>query len=187
MIKNNAPIWYDEQHAADLLSPLDEGQRAWLLDSGSLTRRLRACTRGAVEHDLRYAGWAHLLADEVALMPAGQQYWVREIDWRLQGCRWVAARVVIPEVTLTAELRNVGGRSLGEILFADPTVQRGPFEFACLMPGHPCHQLASAGAETGTAFWARRSLFYRQAKALLVTEVFLPAFLAQALADDEAH
>lgn len=50
---------------------------------------------------------------------------IREIDWRYQNDLWVAARVVIPLATMEAEakgrqLKYIGERSLGDILFSDP-------------------------------------------------------------------
>jgi chorismate--pyruvate lyase len=90
------------------------------------------------------------------------------------------ARTVVPRVTLAskAELAELKDRSLGSVLFKDPTMQRGAFEIARIYPDDDWHayiqSLVNVGNET---FWARRSIFHVQQHPLLLTEVFLPDIL----------
>ena len=74
------------------------------------------------------------------------------------------------------ELRGLGTRPLAMMLFNDPRVRRHPFEFARVDRRHPLWKRASqlCGRELPT-LWARRSLFMRRGRPLLVTEVFMPA------------
>jgi chorismate--pyruvate lyase len=73
-------------------------------------------------------------------------------------------------------LRGLGTRPLAAMLFVDPLVRRGPFEYARVDRRHPLWQRARQlfGREL-PALWARRSRFTRQERPLMVTEVFLPA------------
>ena len=61
------------------------------------------------------------------------------------------------------------------MLFADPTMQRGPVEIARLTP---CDKLFPAAiqqlAQHPEMIWGRRSLFTLGGKPLLVSEIFLP-------------
>jgi chorismate--pyruvate lyase len=75
-------------------------------------------------------------------------------------------------------LRGLGTRPLAMMLFTDPRVRRHPFEFARMDRRHPLWKRAARlfGGELPT-LWARRSLFTRRGRPLLVTEVFLPVLL----------
>ena len=73
-------------------------------------------------------------------------------------------------------LRGVGNKSLGSMLFADPTIRRSPLAWRQLDPRHPLWQQAQAALriQLPSRLWARRSLFLMGSARLLVTEVFLP-------------
>jgi chorismate--pyruvate lyase len=61
------------------------------------------------------------------------------------------------------------------LLFTDPLVRRAPFEYARVDARHPLWKRARQvfGHDFPT-LWARRSLFHREGRPLMVTEVFLP-------------
>lgn len=90
---------------------------------------------------------------------------------------WVFARSILPLSTLTGRqrrLRRLDARPLGALLFADPSMRRGPMQLG---------QVASlnlplpGGADENTGLlWGRRSVFFLDGKPLLVSEIFLPAF-----------
>jgi chorismate--pyruvate lyase len=75
-------------------------------------------------------------------------------------------------------LRGLGNRPLAEALFADPLVRRHPLEFVRVDFRHALWK--RAGDVLGRSLpplWARRSLFTRRGRPLMVTEVFLPELL----------
>ncbi len=74
--------------------------------------------------------------------------------------------------------REAGLEPLAEALFADPLVHRNPLEFRRVDARHPLWKRARRvfGREL-PALWARRSLFRRRGRPLMVTEVFLPEIL----------
>jgi chorismate--pyruvate lyase len=76
------------------------------------------------------------------------------------------------------ELARLNNRSLGSVLFKDPTLYRSPFEIALFTQEMEWHQkvLSSVKRELST-LWARRSLFRIREKPLLLIEVFLPDLL----------
>jgi chorismate--pyruvate lyase len=90
---------------------------------------------------------------------------IREVKLLGKNRTYVFARTVIPAQTLTGkqkQLAMLGNRSLGTMLFTDPSMQRGMF------------QISRIKLDSGELVWARRSIFYLSGKPLLVCEVFLP-------------
>ena len=71
-------------------------------------------------------------------------------------------------------LSRLGGRPLAEMLFHDTAVVRLPMEYRKIDARHPLFRRAMAVAPfQATSIWARRSVFLKQGRPLLVTEVFL--------------
>lgn len=88
------------------------------------------------------------------------------------------ARTVLPQHTLTGkhkQLARLKSRSLGSVLFKDPDMRRGSFEFASLSAGDTDFDILhdTLTLQT-TTLWARRSIFTLKEKPLLLTEIFLP-------------
>lgn len=160
--------WYTLRRPASTDAPLC--WRKWLLDPGSLTQRLVSLSQGDFRVEVIRQGWYHPTRSEAKAlgMRPRQLAIIREVQLIGNGQPWVFARSVIPATTLTGkqrELNFIGSRSLGTILFRDPTMQRGPLKVSRLK------------IQDGDSAWARRSLFYLSNKPLLVSEVFLPALL----------
>jgi chorismate--pyruvate lyase len=153
----------------------------WLLDTDSLTRRLvHACpARFSVRVvDQRRA---QPLFEESAALGLGRSTLalVRQVQLRCAEIPWVCARTVIPHSTLTGprrRLARLGNRSLGAVLFADPTLARGEVEVARLDASSRLFALVTSGLPKRPAeLWGRRSLFRLGGRPLLVSEFFLPA------------
>jgi len=173
--------------------------RGWLTDRGSLTRRLKQASRRF--RVVRLAqGRAGVCVDEAACLgdarPRRRNFIVREVLLECDGRPTVFAHSVIAAQALHGPLRwlaGLGSRPLGEALFGDPRVRRGPLAFRRLRAPdrrylRAASQLAARGQPVPSALWARRSKFSVCGHLLLVTEVFLPAVaclensLAEALA-----
>lgn len=157
--------WYSLRRPAVTDAPLE--WRKWLLDTGSLTQRLIAASQGDFRVEVVRQGWCRPTRSEAKALniPSRQLAMIREVQLIGKGQAWVYARTVIPASTLTGkqrELNFIGNRSLGSILFSDPTMKRGPL------------QISKLKLITGESVWARRSLFHLSDKPLLVAEVFLP-------------
>jgi chorismate lyase len=76
-------------------------------------------------------------------------------------------------------LSRLGSRPLAEMLFRDPTVVRLPMEYRKIDCRHPLFVRAQEVADfSAHTLWARRSVFIKKNRPLLVTEVFLPAMAA---------
>lgn len=157
---------------------------SWLMDTDSLTLRLRsACGRG-FHVALRAQHWRRPLPSErdALALPDHARALVRQVHL-LNGDRaLVYARTVMPAATLQGPRRrfaNLGTRSLGSVLFGTAGLVRGPLEAARLEAGHALYDAALAGADRrgASALWGRRSVFLVQGYPLMVTEVFLPAVL----------
>ena len=75
-------------------------------------------------------------------------------------------------------LSRLGGRPLAEMLFHDTAVVRLPMEYRKIDARHPLYRRAREVAPfEATSIWARRSVFLKQGRPLLVTEVFLRTIL----------
>ena len=151
--------------------------RHWLLEPGSLTQHLRRCCGGRFHVQLLGQQLSRPLRDEASALgrPPHELALVRQVRLCCDGQVWVFARTVIPLPSLKGghkRLTQLGTRPLGELLFADPGMQRSEVEVAPLPPAHPLHPLS--GATTGEGLWGRRSVFTLYHQPLLVSEFFLP-------------
>lgn len=148
-------------------------QRHWVLDRGSLTKRLIQASSGHFKVELNRQTWELPSLDERLLLklPAGQRALIREVLLLCHGVVWVKARSIIPKQTLTGEekqLAYLGERPLGAFLFRSKTMKRGPFQIASFR--HKRQQNASA----------RRSVFFLHGKPVLVSEFLMPPVFSSA-------
>lgn len=170
------PSWFPRVRAL----PLEWAD--WLFDPGSLTQRLRRkCPNHFCVHVL-HQGWARPTLDETRALGlrSNAWAWIREVRLMCGEQPWVFARTLIPPTTLRGRGRrliHLGNRPLGQVLFADPRIRRGPVEIARLVVGQKLHRRAFIGlVEPPDAIWGRRSIFWIDGHhPLLVCEIFLPA------------
>ncbi len=152
--------------------------KPWLLDETSLTEHLVRAGAGDFRVQLQRNCWGLPFADErMALdMDSRERALLRETLLLVRGQPWVYARSVIPASTIIGAnkpLRSLGNRSLGSWLFKVPNMQRDPFAIALLPAGN---SLVTAELQQQASLWGRRSRFVVNRRALLVCEIFLPAF-----------
>lgn len=166
--------------------------RSWLQTQGSLTVRIKTrCSRFNLV--VLFQGLIKPLPDErdrLGLKP-GEQAWVREVLLCEGETPLVFAHSVLPLGHVRGAwnlFAGLGSRPLGEALFADRSISRHPLQYSNLNRHHPLlkrlqqHRIGQGasslnhhGRLIGTwALPARRSLFERHGKTLMVTEVFLP-------------
>lgn len=151
----------------------------WLLDTGSLTARLKArCDRFRVHVVAEQRAQPAIDERRLIGLPIGRLAWTREVLLYADDIAVVFAHSVLAPRDLNGAwhmARAIGSRPLGAALFADPSISRGPLTTARLDPRHPLHHRACEVLGIGLpVLWARRSRFTRLGRPLLVTEVFLP-------------
>ena len=122
----------------------------WLLDSGSLTQRLCRASAGRFHVCVLHEGWTRPDRDEARILGLrlAARAWTREVQLLGDEQPWVFARTLIPARTLRGRgrrLTQLGTRPLGQALFADPGVRRGPLEITRIAAGERLHQQAFAG------------------------------------------
>lgn len=171
------PHWRPETQFTS--AELPPAHRPWLLDDGSLTGRLVRMGRGRFAVRRLYQGWEVPLVSERRLLalPNRRKALVREVVLLLEDRPVVFARSVFPISSLTGELghlRHLQNRSLGAILFRHPLMQRSPFELSRI-PGDSGY--LPPELRQAMPAWGRRSCFDIRGKCLIVSEVFLQAFL----------
>ena len=158
---------------------MPENLGPWLIDNGSLTRKLVALSKDQFKVQVLRQELATPGAAEANALKMTQQtpVMIREVVLKGRGRPWVFARSILPMTTMTgrlAGLRTLSNQPLGELLFQDPSMTREPLEAACL----PARILSvpAALAAGDEPLWARRSVFFLDQKPLLVSEVFLSEF-----------
>jgi chorismate lyase len=146
----------------------------WLLDSGSLTQRVRSLC-GKQPFRVRVLSQRYRCSSTAEATVLKIRPGLRVLDRQVQLCRGeeplVYARSLLPVTLFTGRqqrLKFQGSRSLGATLFADPTVTRGELQIAQIAAEH------IPGAEGAAEVWGRRSVFRIQGKPLLVAEFYLP-------------
>ncbi|ELU00933.1 hypothetical protein CAPTEDRAFT_137355 [Capitella teleta] len=156
---------------------IPETLREMILDQNSLTRRLKQLHNNeffvrVISHEWQEPS----LQEKVFLNCEDQRASVREVLLFGSGQPIVFARSVLPESSLTGEnedLLELGEKPLGEYIFSQPGLHRGPIEVvdiqACQFNSHLDFKFDTEIA------WARRSLFYLREKPISVCEVFLPS------------
>jgi len=141
--------------------------KSWILDKGSLTKRLIAASNESFCVKVIYQGRAYPHLDETKNLNISQREkaLVREVELVCDGVVWVRARSVIPISTMTGperELNILGNRPLGAYLFKSKTMRRSNLE------------LCRFNIDEGKQIYGRRSIFYLNSKPLLVSEFFMP-------------
>jgi chorismate--pyruvate lyase len=155
----------------------------WLVHCGSLTRRLKCrCRHFSVENVITRIRPANHDEERELGLRRGQNAYVREVVLHCDGQPVVFAHSVIPLRNLHGPWNSVtrlGTRPLGEALFTDHQIRRHPLAYKTLQRHQRLHRqtLAAVPLEGNVRLLARRSTFTLKGRALMVTEVFLPAIL----------
>lgn len=179
MRKQLRPKWQDHnKHIPESIS-------AWLLHKSSMTKKLRAITKQEFNVNVLFHGRKKARVDERNFLNISKDepVIVREVELSCDQNVCIYARSVFPLSSLTekySEIKNLGNKPLGDVIFNDPNLQREPFQIACLGPGHI--DFAKAVRTLNQApdeLWARRSIFRLDDKPILVTEIFLPTLFSQ--------
>ncbi len=167
-----------------IATPIPPQVRFWLFDASSLTERVIAACPGTFQLEVIRQAWRRPLRGEaraLGLRPHHRAL-VREVHLCCAQTPWVYARTVIPRATLAGPARRLAhlrARSLGAVLFVDPSTERGEVQVARLTPADAIYRDAAQSLSPPPAqLWARRTRFVLRGRPLLVTEVFLPALVA---------
>jgi chorismate lyase len=159
--------------------------RPWITDRGSLTARIIA---HFADFNLQRLGQQRATPNEderrVLGLRHGEEAIVREVLLKSAVTTLVFAHTAVNPHDLRGAWRGLsrlGARPLAEMLFHDPTVTRMAMEYKRLPAQHALmrrlDELHLRDQRSASAIWARRSVFLKNAKPLLVTEVFMPAIL----------
>lgn len=160
--------------------------RHWLIERGSLTKRLQSKTTQFNVRPLSVRS-GKPQQDELAdlALVSSQHALLREVLLVGNGSPQVFAHSVLPYKSLRGVWRGLGflgHQPLGAALFSDPRVNRAPLEYKKIAKYHALyHQAVQHLTNPPLFLWARRSIFYRNTASkrngIMVTEVFLPAVL----------
>lgn len=167
-----------------LTTKLPSKLASWLTDQGSLTLRLQQTSEQQFRVDLMHTGWQKPLIDEALKLgqPLAEKAYCREVLLSDGDSPRVYARTIVPRASYQAlqthlHIHHLGNRSLGEILFSDPAIERGPLEVIRLQSGQNLFERAKQygiDLDESATLWARRSCFHYAVYKLLICEIFLP-------------
>jgi chorismate--pyruvate lyase len=155
----------------------------WLVHCGSLTRRLKQrCGKFSVERVSTRIRPANPDEERELRLRRGQYAYVREVVLYCDNQPVVFAHSVVPLKNLRGPWNSVtrlGSRPLGEALFTNHLVRRDPLSYRSLHRHHRLFRqtMRAVALDDKVKLLARRSRFSLKGRALMVTEVFLPAIL----------
>lgn len=151
----------------------------WLTLDGSLTQALREQAQGALRVQVLNQSYRRARLEEsrrLGLRP-NQLCLIREVILIGKNEPWVFARSVIPTSHMSSDFRRLGKQGttpLGHFLFSHRVVTRSPFEIALISPN--ARYAPPELLDQSTAY-GRRSIFSFNHRHILVSEVYLPAFV----------
>lgn len=174
LILGAPPFWHGQQGGISPKPNPTEDIQSWLLESGSLTQRLRGRYGerfGVVLLQQRIG--APYLEERMALaLRPGAKAVIREVALMAGPSPVILARSIIPQDTVNyadPRLSRLGNQPLGEILFTHPELGRRTLEWTRVPLRSPWEVKSVMG---------RRSLYtLSQTFPLLVAEFFLPELL----------
>ncbi len=178
LLGSKEPRWSEQHRLLRTRVPAD--RLGWLLDTESLTHRVRQTCVGRFRVRVLSQGWGRPSRSEarVLRLRAGVRCLVREVQLLCDERPWVFARTIIPVTTLSGpqrRLARLGSRPLGAVLFSDPSMRRAALQIAAITAGHGLFSHATRALKQRPAeIWGRRSVFRVADKPLLVSEIFLP-------------
>ena len=152
--------------------------RKWLTDRGSLTARI---IEHAADFNLQRVAQHHAppFIDEYRALNLKQNdhALIREVLVRDGETPLIFAHTVVALRDLHGAWRGLsrlGSRPLADMLFNDATVVRLPMEYRGLDHRHPLYRrAASVCGALPPNLWARRSVFLKRGRPLMVSEVFV--------------
>ncbi len=178
LLGSKEPHWSEQSHL--LRTRVPANRLEWLLDTESLTRRMRQACGGLFRVRVLSQGWGRPLRSEARVLQlhGGERCLVREVQLLCDERPWVFARTIIPVTTLSGphrRLARLGSRPLGAVLFAEPSMRRGAVQIAAITVRHGMFARATRDLkQRPVQIWGRRSVFRVAGKPLLVSEIFLP-------------
>lgn len=157
---------------------VNEHLQDWLLDPSSLTARLK---RHSQQFRVQLLGQKieNCCVNEANQdILVGQQVLVREVVLFCDEQPQVFARSLLPLSSLTGDekkLAELGSKSLGQVLFNNPKLQRKRIEVSSFDSSSSIFSLIKYyQLPLRPILWGRRSVFVLDNKPLMVAEVFLP-------------
>lgn len=149
--------WLSDQNP-----PMPDNIYDWLMETGSMTRRLEQhCNCVTVELKRECFITRDQLSEEAEHLSDSPRYWLREVVLMGDHRPWLLGRTVIPQETISDHnqaLTNLGTVPLGHYLFSSNELTRDYIQIG-----------------RQEALWARRSRLRLSRKPLLLTELFLAA------------
>lgn len=177
---NKEPRWFANRPG--LRHAMPDAVQSWVYEPDSLTARLRGEYGNSVAVKVLSQQWGKPFLSERRLLSLMEHRYalIREVLLHSDGKPLILARTVIPEHTIKTAHGNfsrLGSRPLGEVLFADPKLERVDMEVARVEPGlwaSACLGLADIRERV----WGRRTVYALGDKDMLVAEFFCRELLS---------
>ncbi len=157
-----------------------------LQDPGSTTSYFKKICPNSFHVVLLQQSWRQMTKQECKLLQCKKnatQAMVREVLLKCGTQNLMYALSIFPEQTLQgagSQFKQLGNRSLGEILFQDPNLRRENVALQKIANGEPAYAQMQPYLPQNKAvdyLWERQSIFYFHQNPLYVYEVYLPPLL----------
>lgn len=162
--------------------------RKFLLDSSSMTTRLRELSHNNLAVKVLHQGWGKATFSESAVLRLKPRKIVltREVILSCNNIPCIYGRSVFPETSLKGKNKFLyhvlDHRPLGDILYQDTYLKRDELQLTKLSSNNTQYPLLNefisndlAHQKINEFLYGRRSIFIFNRKPLLVTEILLPA------------
>lgn len=170
------PVWREANRW--LLSSIPPVITAWMLESNSLTYRIKNSFQLPFNVQLQGQGLAKPFLNDAKLLNQQHQCYafVREVVLRVGHQPIVFARTTLPRQVVKdlQELTHLGRRSLGEVIFSYPNLSRVRLDFAKIQRTQLNNSTKKLIGDV-SYIWARRNTYKINQCEFLVSEFFTPA------------
>jgi chorismate lyase len=170
-------------HPVETIS-LPASLNAWLTERGSLTKKFRAALGENYQLTLLGESFQPIGESDAMILnlPIGEKVKIREIFMGKKNKPLIYCRTYLPQKILnnkTLGLDQLGGNSLGDVLFQEATLKRSAIFVKQLTETDVLFQTLKQHIKPTTLTqkpWARYSVFSIDGDSLLVFEVFFTDF-----------
>lgn len=166
--------WHQDYQVLDAL------HSEWLLETGSLTAKLKQ----------EFAVFSVKVLNEKQIMLSAEQAEIVGVEKQAALCRevllygdgqpriYAQSWIPLEHLEQNSTFLNLGTKPLGEFIFQHPRLQRESIMLAEIVPAPYTAELLQELKLDVTPFFARRSVFNLDEVKLMVCEAFLPGALS---------
>jgi chorismate--pyruvate lyase len=169
------PVWRTVDQCD--LNSMSSKVVSWLLESNSLTTRIKKTFKEPFRVDVIGENWAQPFITDMQCLGGAQpaQALIREVVLYVGNRAVVFARTTLPKQVADElqELTRLGNQPLGEVIFSYPDLQRVGLDITEVDLAS-LNQAMQVQLKAETHVWGRRNTYQIHKRSFLVEEFFFP-------------